>query len=112
MQWKVQKLISDDSSSDHLRSDNSSDYSSDSDTSSSDSLYSVVVRLYSDYSVNSDYSVSSVYNHLDSLYSVVVRGLYILYTELVIVWVVSSVNQQWGAEGPCYVITLPKVTTI
>ena len=64
MQWKVQKLNSDNLSSDHLRSDNSSDYSSD-----SDGLYSVVVRF------NSDYSVYSVVNHLDSLYSVVVRGL-------------------------------------
>ena len=74
MQWKVQKLISDDSSSDHLRSDNSSDGSDYTvvtlySDASNDGLYSVVVRF------NSDYSVYSVVNQLDSVYSVVVRGL-------------------------------------
>ena len=55
-----------------------------SDTSS-DGLYSVVVRSYS------VYSVYSVNNHLDSVYSVVVRGLCELCVEFFIVY---SVNQQ------------------
>ena len=55
-----------------------------SDTSS-DGLYSVVVRF------NSVYSVYSVNNHLDSVYSVVVRGLCELCVEFFIVY---SVNQQ------------------
>ena len=49
---------------------------------SSDSLYSVVTRF------NSVYSVYSVDNHSDSLYSVVVRGLCELCVELVIVCIV------------------------
>ena len=52
-----------------------------SDTSS-DGLYSVVVRF------NSVYSVSSVVNHLDSVYSVVVRGLCELCVEFFIVYAV------------------------
>jgi hypothetical protein len=58
---------------------------------SSDSLYSVVTRF------NSVYSVYSVDNHSDSLYSVVVRGLCELCVEFFIVY---SVNQQLGACGP------------
>ena len=108
MQWKVQKLNSDNLSSDHLRSDTNSDGSDYTvvtvySDASSDGLYSVVVRSYS------VYSVYSVNNHLDSVYSVVVRGLCELCVEFFIVY---SVNQQWGPEGLCYVITLPKVTTI
>ena len=96
MQWKVQKLISDDSSSDQIHSDTNSDGSDYTvvtlySDASSDGLYSVVVRF------NSDYSVYSVVNHLDSVYSVVVRGLCELCVEFFIVY---SVNQQWGAFGP------------
>ena len=70
MQWKVQKLNSDESTSD---SDACSDATSDSDVCSDENLvvtlYSVVIAYSDDYS-SDDCS--------DSLYSVVVRGLCLL----------------------------------
>ena len=84
---KGSKLNSDTPSSDKIHSDTSSDGSDYTvvtlySDASSDSLYSVVTRFYS------VYSVYSVDDHLDSLYSVVVRGLCELCVELVIVCIV------------------------
>ena len=83
MQWKVQKLNSDESNSD---SDACSDANSDSDVCSDGNLvvtlYSVVIAYSDDYS-SDDCS--------DSLYSVVVRGLCVLKAR-----VLDSVLE-WGA---------------